>query len=485
MFALRVISLNSNSFIEAEDKVLQFFLASSSFLLLLFSSHSFSSSNFSFSLLLLLFIPRFFTSSTGGRYDSSDPIPLAEVLLPIFVLTFLLFSSFNLDTLKDLSTKFSEVTVTPIVGRLFGVSFFAGISFCFRLSNWSFLNALSVFFDILLSTCFLPLLLSFSYETNPSSISKNSLPRWELLMVWLQSALMGGYWSAVHFELTGDLHSTSLIAFFFRILLPDLVYAISVVGGIYRTSEFIFSSAKERSSISVFLYSLSIWMYPFLALILGKRSLFGFFLSYLLLSLFHFSWSSSSLSSKSVPFSTPPFSSVGLVVLFVFLAQFFFYKTGHKPDFSALHFQSPYVGFDHYSFLAGAVFLISNTFVAQIFVTIIFFAVISKSSSSPSESNSRSSSSRGERNPSSTEASVDVVRFASAVFSNVLQFVSFYGLCTAMTMIFTGIQRRHLMVWRIFAPKYIFDASSNLALNGVVLLLWILVALRIARATEV
>jgi hypothetical protein len=42
-------------------------------------------------------------------------------------------------------------------------------------------------------------------------------------------------------------------------------------------------------------------------------------------------------------------------------------------------------------------------------------------------------------------------------------------------MVFTGIQRRHLMVWRIFAPKFVFSVS----LAGAAVVGW---ALSIARA---
>ena len=43
-----------------------------------------------------------------------------------------------------------------------------------------------------------------------------------------------------------------------------------------------------------------------------------------------------------------------------------------------------------------------------------------------------------------------------------------------------GLHRRHLMVWKIFAPRFVFEAA-NLILVSAVLLLMMLLVLRVDR----
>ena len=44
-----------------------------------------------------------------------------------------------------------------------------------------------------------------------------------------------------------------------------------------------------------------------------------------------------------------------------------------------------------------------------------------------------------------------------------------YALSLAMTAVFVGIERRHLMVWAIFAPKLVYEIATALVSNGIFL----------------
>ena len=50
----------------------------------------------------------------------------------------------------------------------------------------------------------------------------------------------------------------------------------------------------------------------------------------------------------------------------------------------------------------------------------------------------------------------------------VLQLV--YGITLAMTALFVAIQRRHLMVWAIFAPKLVYDVAVVLVIDVLLLI---------------
>ncbi|KAJ4802575.1 GPI ethanolamine phosphate transferase 3 [Rhynchospora pubera] len=126
------------------------------------------------------------------------------------------------------------------------------------------------------------------------------------------------------------------------------------------------------------------------------------------------------------------------------LAICLFYQTGHWCTFDGLRYGAAFIGFDEFKVVRQAILLFVDTFgishILPIF-SLPFLVTIPNSSSSKG-------------------------RDKTVIFLNLTQVYLLYGLITAITTTFTvlcvAIQRRHLMVWGLFAPKYVFDAISLL-----------------------
>ena len=62
---------------------------------------------------------------------------------------------------------------------------------------------------------------------------------------------------------------------------------------------------------------------------------------------------------------------------------------------------------------------------------------------------------------------------------------AFQSVKLAVTVAFTCAMRRHLMVWAIFTPKYIFESFSTLLTDATLLAMYLLLwrTLSVVRAT--
>jgi phosphatidylinositol glycan class O len=130
-----------------------------------------------------------------------------------------------------------------------------------------------------------------------------------------------------------------------------------------------------------------------------------------------------------------------------------FFATGHACQFSALHFASPFVGFDDFEYFRGMMLMGANTFASHILVhTLLAPAALAVTSAAPlahlvGSAPTADATSAYKRIWSTTRAWVRVLRGSEL-------------LCT---MAFVFYARRHLMVWAIFAPKFVFDACGAVA----------------------
>lgn len=119
--------------------------------------------------------------------------------------------------------------------------------------------------------------------------------------------------------------------------------------------------------------------------------------------------------------------STGVVLSLVATQAFF--ATGHESSFNKLHYASPFVGFDEYEYFRGAAMLGLNTFGTY------------------------------------------VAAAALATGARQRRALLLALSAKAATMVaFVALERRHLMVWAIFAPKYVFDGVALLVANAALLL---------------
>lgn len=130
------------------------------------------------------------------------------------------------------------------------------------------------------------------------------------------------------------------------------------------------------------------------------------------------------------------------VVQWNLLAVCLFFCTGHWCAFDGLRYGAAFTGFDEFILIRQAILLAIETFGFSHILPIfgLPFLVVNKNLSSPD----------GQRKGS--------------VFIQLSQVYLINGLITATTVTVTilcvSIQRRHLMVWGLFAPKFVFEVAG-------------------------
>ena len=115
----------------------------------------------------------------------------------------------------------------------------------------------------------------------------------------------------------------------------------------------------------------------------------------------------------------------------------FFFATGHACVFTALQYGSAFVGFDTFEYIRCGAALAANTWSHALIGAAALPALTVALEAAP-------------------EAPLWAERLAVAALGLTLQPM----LNMAVTLCFTLAQRRHLMVWALFAPKLMFDAGQ-------------------------
>eukprot|EP01135_Chromosphaera_perkinsii_P005499 Nk52_evm48s352 gene=Nk52_evmTU48s352 len=142
------------------------------------------------------------------------------------------------------------------------------------------------------------------------------------------------------------------------------------------------------------------------------------------------------------------------IVLWYLLRGFLFFATGHQSTFPTIDWRSGFVGFHDMHIIFSGVLVVINTFSAHIFFVLgcpllIYGVVIIASSYSGAQI--------GEHVLEKHKETLKMrLFFTYIVFMLLLQTT------TASSAFAATIHRRHLMVWKIFAPKFIFEAVGSL-----------------------
>ncbi|KAK1317121.1 hypothetical protein QJS10_CPA05g00052 [Acorus calamus] len=121
------------------------------------------------------------------------------------------------------------------------------------------------------------------------------------------------------------------------------------------------------------------------------------------------------------------------------LAACLFFYTGHRCSFDGLRFGAAFIGFDEFDLIRQGTLLFIETFGFSHIIPILslpFLVTLPHQVSCKTDTKGR-------------------------FFLKLAQVFLTYGFITAITTAFTmvcvTIQRRHLMVWGLFAPKFLFD----------------------------
>ncbi|XP_042065127.1 GPI ethanolamine phosphate transferase 3-like isoform X4 [Salvia splendens] len=122
------------------------------------------------------------------------------------------------------------------------------------------------------------------------------------------------------------------------------------------------------------------------------------------------------------------------------LAVCMFFSTGHWCAFDGLRYAAAFIGFDEFNLIRQAILLTIDTFGFSHVLPIFGLPLVARGY---------------------------LLKQSKIVYSiRICQVYLMYGLITAIattfTMLCVAIQRRHLMVWGLFAPKFVFDVVGLL-----------------------
>ncbi|RZF45632.1 hypothetical protein LSTR_LSTR010583 [Laodelphax striatellus] len=153
-----------------------------------------------------------------------------------------------------------------------------------------------------------------------------------------------------------------------------------------------------------------------------------------------------------------------IIVCWGLSAVHYFYSTGHQAVFSALHWDSAFImsaGTNLDSYIIPGLLVIANTFCSQmihaILLPLLLIAPFTLNAIAPKLLFDKDSSEvkRAEMMLFERESLL-----ARAVFSLTIRYILFQGLRVFTCMLAAVIHSRHLMVWKVFAPKLIFEGIS-------------------------
>ncbi|NP_001085798.1 phosphatidylinositol glycan anchor biosynthesis class O L homeolog [Xenopus laevis] len=183
---------------------------------------------------------------------------------------------------------------------------------------------------------------------------------------------------------------------------------------------------------------------------------------------------------SSGQFSVPWYA----VIAWALAGTQWFYSTGHQPVFPAIHWNSAFVGFQegHENNIIPAVLVAANTFSAHI----LFSAGSSLLLFWPFLCETPSKKKRGKKE--TEEAPLMEMRlrenpdkFSGALLQLGTKYLFIQGVQLLSCVCAAMILRRHLMVWKVFAPKFLFEAVG-FTVSSVFLFLGIVLVLRVDNA---
>ncbi|TFK09401.1 secretogranin-1 [Platysternon megacephalum] len=191
-----------------------------------------------------------------------------------------------------------------------------------------------------------------------------------------------------------------------------------------------------------------------------------------------------SLAGDAEPFVVP----WSAVTAWVFAATQFFYSTGHQPIFPAIHWSAAFVGFQqgHSTHLLPAVLVGANTFASHILFAVgcpllLLWPFVCEA---PNSQRRKLKKELREELQEEEEPMMEMrlrespERFSAALLQLGLKYLFVLGVQLLACVWAAMILRRHLMVWKVFAPKFLFEALGFMV-SSICLLLGIALVMRV------
>ncbi|OJI87972.1 mannose-ethanolamine phosphotransferase gpi13 [Aspergillus tubingensis] len=141
-------------------------------------------------------------------------------------------------------------------------------------------------------------------------------------------------------------------------------------------------------------------------------------------------------------------SAIGPIVL-ALLGSFYYFKTGHQATLSSIQWETAFIPLSSVQYPWSPIVVILNTFGAQILTAIaVPLTVLWKR---PLQLSDQSSSSPKSNNPS--------IRLLSEVVRAACTYILYFATINLATTMWAGHLRRHLMLYRIFSPRFMMGAA--------------------------
>jgi phosphatidylinositol glycan class O len=137
-------------------------------------------------------------------------------------------------------------------------------------------------------------------------------------------------------------------------------------------------------------------------------------------------------------------SSDGLHISFIWglLVLQYFFASGHSFDFNGVHWAAAFVGFEDVNWIVGGILMVLETWSSGVLLTAALPILVSYV------------------NPPQQLGTVTIY-YGFYLF--------FFQTNSFLTTLFVFFARRHLMVWRVFAPKFLFESGQLLLLDVLIM----------------
>ncbi|KAM4808885.1 LOW QUALITY PROTEIN: GPI ethanolamine phosphate transferase 3 [Rhinophrynus dorsalis] len=177
------------------------------------------------------------------------------------------------------------------------------------------------------------------------------------------------------------------------------------------------------------------------------------------------------------------------VISWALAATQWFYSTGHQPVFPAIHWNAAFVGFQegHENNITPAILVAANTFSSHILFSagaslLLLWPFLCETSTSRKKKlkrEQREEESEGDNTPMmEMRLRENPDLFSGALLQLGSKYLFIQGMQLLSCVCAAMILRRHLMVWKVFAPKFLFEALG-FTVSSVFLLLGIALVLRV------
>ncbi|KAG2388379.1 hypothetical protein C9374_000543 [Naegleria lovaniensis] len=153
-----------------------------------------------------------------------------------------------------------------------------------------------------------------------------------------------------------------------------------------------------------------------------------------------------------------------IIDIFLFSVQSYF-SLGHQNSMTTIHWNSAFVGISNAHMIFSGILVMLNQFSFKILLTITLNLWIQSTDIHSTIKNSNITSTTTSTSSTNNNTKTNHTKFSESktiALQNYCKFLLLNVCLLVTSMLCAFIQRRHLMTWDIFAPKFMFDALSTL-----------------------